>query len=667
MIGVDYGVLNQKGSPSWFSDIYANIPTAGYKGRMFISIDTYAFYRDTGTGWDLIGGPGTGTITGSGTSGQVSYFNGSSTLAGSNNLFWDITNSRLGIGTATPGASLDIHATGTNAQFNGTGTSNAYLVFQNAGTSKWRIGNTYNAGANSFEIYNNGLTTTALSINSTTNNAIFSGSIFTNNGWIAIKENVGTANTSTYLTLNASSTGSTIESLIMGLSSGNVSTLNFSTSSNFGYTFPSASGTIAILEAGTQTFTGTLNVLGSLGTKYGISIEKGNTPSPLSANDIFIYASSGATNIINFANSSYKATLSFPASNQTYTFPATTGTIALTSDIPANIVTGTGASGQVGYWTGSATQSGTNNLFWDNSNTRLGINTNAPLSTLQVVPVTLSSTIVRFGEASGTTGKQLLFGIDSTTGRSEIQSVWQGTANTPLGLNVAGGNVLIGTTTDGGYKLSVSGTGNFSGALTGDSTANFTSNVQSSAFYRSNTPTTDSITIGVSANNNYAFIGNSNYWGIRTGTAGDFNIDVNNSSSPINALKISQSRVVTLLSLGTGAVTATSGVLSTTSDMNLKISDGYIDNALDKILKLTPRYFLWKEESGLPTDLRQLGFYAQEVNEALGEEVANTPKNKNDKWGIYDRGIIAMLTKAMQEQQAQIEELKTQIQTLLNK
>jgi len=541
-ISVDYDILNQKGSPAWYSDTYANIPTAGYKGRMFISIDTYAFYRDTGTGWDLIGGPGTGTITGSGTAGQVSYFNGSSTLAGSNNLFWDNTNGRLGINTTTPGAPLDIHGTGTQLQLNGTGANNSYLVFQNTGASKWRIGNL--SPANSFEIYNAATSTYALTIASATNEVVIQ------------------------------------QKLTIG---GQVS---------FGSTL---------------------------------------------------------------TNNTY-----------TYTLPSATGTLALTSNIPANIVTGTGASGQVAYWNGTATQTGTNNFFWDNTNTRLGINTNAPLSTLQVVPVTLSSTIVRFGEASGTTGKQLLFGIDSTTGRSEIQSVWQGTANTPLGLNVAGGNVLIGTTTDGGYKLSVNGTGNFSGALTGDSTANFTGNVQTSEYYRSNTPTTNSITIGVSANTNYGFIGNSNYWGFRTGTAGDFNIDVNNSSSPINALKISQSRVVTLLSLGTGAVTATSGVLSTTSDMNLKISDGYIDNALDKILKLTPRYFLWKEESGLPTDLRQLGFYAQEVNEALGEEVANTPKNKNDKWGIYDRGIIAMLTKAMQEQQAQIEELKTQIQTLLN-
>jgi hypothetical protein len=185
MISVDYDVLNQKGSPAWYSDVYANIPTAGYKGRMFISTDTYAFYRDTGTGWDLIGGPGTGTITGSGTSGQVSYFNGSSTLAGSNNLFWDSTNNRLGIGTATPGVSLDIHATGTNAQFNGTGTSNAYLVFQNAGTSKWRIGNTYNAGANTLDLYNVGLTQTALSFNASTNVGTFATSIIINNGAIS--------------------------------------------------------------------------------------------------------------------------------------------------------------------------------------------------------------------------------------------------------------------------------------------------------------------------------------------------------------------------------------------------------------------------------------------------------------------------------------------------
>ena len=45
---------------------------------------------------------------------------------------------------------------------------------------------------------------------------------------------------------------------------------------------------------------------------------------------------------------------------------------------PTNIVTGTGVSGQVAYWSGTNTQVGSNNLFWDNTNARLGVGTNTP-------------------------------------------------------------------------------------------------------------------------------------------------------------------------------------------------------------------------------------------------------------------------------------------------
>ena len=92
--------------------------------------------------------------------------------------------------------------------------------------------------------------------------------------------------------------------------------------------------------------------------------------------------------------------------------------------------------------------------------------------------------------------------------------------------------------------------------------ASFSSNVQSSQYFRSNTPTTNSVTIGVSANTNYGYIGNSNYWGIRTGTAGDFNIDVNNSTSPINAFKISQGGLVTMTYQPSFYATSTAGSTS---------------------------------------------------------------------------------------------------------
>ena len=115
----------------------------------------------------------------------------------------------------------------------------------------------------------------------------------------------------------------------------------------------------------------------------------------------------------------------------------------------------------------------------------------------------------------------------------------------------------------------------------------------------------------------------------------------------------------TFISLGTGTVTATGGTLSTVSDSSFKTDNGFIDSALEKVLNLKPRYFYWNEKSGLPMDIRQLGFYAQEVNEALGEEAANTPIDENTPWGIMDRSIIAMITKAVQELKAELDELKS--------
>jgi hypothetical protein len=45
-------------------------------------------------------------------------------------------------------------------------------------------------------------------------------------------------------------------------------------------------------------------------------------------------------------------------------------------------VMGTGAAGQVAFWTGLNTIAGDNNAFWDNTNKRLGLAQTVPLSTL---------------------------------------------------------------------------------------------------------------------------------------------------------------------------------------------------------------------------------------------------------------------------------------------
>lgn len=151
---VHFEVLNQLNTPTLYADTLVNRPTPSIVGRIFFRTDSpFGIYRDTGSSWDLIANPDTTGISGSGVAGQVPYFTGATTIGGTNNLFWDSANNRLGIGTATPGVPLDVHGTGTQLQLNGTGTNNSFAVFQNSGTGKWRIGNNYSTGTNYFSIY----------------------------------------------------------------------------------------------------------------------------------------------------------------------------------------------------------------------------------------------------------------------------------------------------------------------------------------------------------------------------------------------------------------------------------------------------------------------------------------------------------------------------------
>jgi len=76
----------------------------------------------------------TGTVSGSGTATRVAFWDGTSSLSSNANLYWDNSNSRLGLRDATPSATLDITGAGaTSATYglqvhNSTGTNNALAV-----------------------------------------------------------------------------------------------------------------------------------------------------------------------------------------------------------------------------------------------------------------------------------------------------------------------------------------------------------------------------------------------------------------------------------------------------------------------------------------------------------------------------------------------------------
>jgi hypothetical protein len=141
-----------------------------------------------------------------------------------------------------------------------------------------------------------------------------------------------------------------------------------------------------------------------------------------------------------------------------------------------NPITGTGTSGQVAYFTGATTQAGSNNLFWDSANGRLGIGTNAPTVPLDVVgSLRVSASSSSFVNSAGSnivTIQSIPNGTNATLrltspanswdisngGASAILTFTRGT--TQLGAWYNTGNLLLqngGTFTDSGQRLQVTG------------------------------------------------------------------------------------------------------------------------------------------------------------------------------------------------------------------
>lgn len=145
MPNIQFNILNQLETPAFYASSLATRPAFGFIGRIFIDTDSPStgIYRDTGSAWVSVADPGAGTT---GTLQQVTT-NGSST-----NVGITVSANGIGIGTTLPGSNrIDIHsASGLQATFNGTTTTNAGIQLQNAGSGKWTIQNNYNSGANDF-------------------------------------------------------------------------------------------------------------------------------------------------------------------------------------------------------------------------------------------------------------------------------------------------------------------------------------------------------------------------------------------------------------------------------------------------------------------------------------------------------------------------------------
>ena len=302
-------------------------------------------------------------------------------------------------------------------------------------------------------------------------------------------------------------------------------------------------------------------------------------------------------------------------------------------------------------------------------------------------------------------GRALNMGIYESGAYGWIQSAYINNADTTfaLALQPRGGNVLIGTTDDGGKVVSyttnaatqfkAAGTApaiTFSntvlsptiGGVLGVCTAanHFFTGTASSDMVLANqfsagalifgTSNVERMRISVGGNVGIGDTGaasyrlsvtNSGAGGIVSNASGGGDAGFLSSSTTIGYHFYGLSGTAKFYVVNGGAIHSTSATITLiTSDRNLKTDIVDYDKGLSEVLAMKPRYYKYKDN----LHKQEIGFIAQEMDEALkGSMIDSIVKNKetSENYKTYQLEWYPLLVNAIKEQQKQIEELKLKI------
>lgn len=395
MIVLDLSILNQKGTPMFNSDLTANRPAAGIVGRIFIAIDSpYGIFRDTGLAWDQISAGGSAGIGGSGAATQVAFWNGTSSVSGSNNLYWDATNNNLGIQTNTPGNPLDVHGTISSiAALNQlTPTNNTLLSLLNSGTPLWRIGNFYTGGSNDFGVFDVVSATQQFTILNTTGQT-FIGAKTTAAGRLVVNSATADAHlqivgaNSPSIRIDNSGSGGT-QRFVFGLATATNNFIQGATAGEFCISTQSAGNMLFGMWQTTNAsevmrITTSNNLLVGSGVDTGEKVQITGTAkvtSTLTANS-FVKSGGTSAQILAADGSVITAGTNITISGGTISSSGGGGgSMAIGGSI-----TGATAGSILFAGTSGVLAQNNANFFWDNTNFRLGIGTTTPSEKIHIV------------------------------------------------------------------------------------------------------------------------------------------------------------------------------------------------------------------------------------------------------------------------------------------
>jgi hypothetical protein len=523
-------MLNQRGTPMFFSDTLANRPPAAIVGRIFVSIDTFELYRDTGTTWDLLSGPGTGTITGSGTAFKYPVFTASGVIG--NGTIEQFTTENI----STRNFSIDTSANAISDEakldltiLSGIDIESALLEFSQAGEGPpiLQITNTLDAtflGIGNSELYLSNANqiiafeqnaATGLTINNATSGT-------TANTFIKLQ----TLNSTTYGEIAKLSALYTTYKILVGNdlgiyngpASGDIAILNDFATGNIKFAAGgSSTAHLTIASTGATTFSRSMAITFNQNAQTLFNL----TNSTSGVNSIASIRATSSNGYFEFSKQSATTTAyKIFAANDSYLYNVTSGDIAILNDFASgNIKFAAGGSataqmtilnnGNVGIGITNPTQK--LDIFGTTSFMRIGSTSSAANQDTSIFFETFDGAATTSVGSFGGTNSNYTFndygsnsayfqavrsgglGIFATNAAGVIRFYTAGSSSTNKRMQIfANGNILMqngGTFTDLGQKLQVTGTSLFVGnmAITLNQSAgtllSINNNVNSTASY----------------------------------------------------------------------------------------------------------------------------------------------------------------------------------------